>query len=102
MFLDRVNHPNKRNRELLLSEEREEINPSVDVVTDTLSPSEKRSLLKRRFIPLGISLLLLGAAVTIRFVIPLPSPQEINKGSNGTIFGNNTGNFTSSFDVDLF
>ena len=42
-----------------------------------LTPTEKKTLIAKRLIPLGLSLLVLGGAVAIHFLIPLPSSIEM-------------------------
>ena len=40
--------------------------------SDSLTSAQKRALIVKRLIPLVISLLILGGAVAVRFLIPLP------------------------------
>ena len=42
-----------------------------------LTPSEKKTLVPKRLIPLVVSLLVLGGAVAIHLLIPLPSSREL-------------------------
>ena len=42
-----------------------------------LTPSEKKTLVAKRLIPLVLSLLVLGGAVAIHFLTPLPSSGEM-------------------------
>ena len=69
-----------------------------------LTSSEKKSLITKRLIPLGISLLILGAAVFVRYFVPLPPSYETVTVDNKTVSGNITGNFTNQVHVltDLF
>ena len=79
-----------------------EVQDSLHRSSGKLSPSDKKSLVIQRLIPLFIALLIVGAAVAIRFLIPLPLSQELEKGLNGTAFDNSTqsgGNLTSYLDL---
>lgn len=60
-----------------------------------LSPSEKKSLIVKRLFPLIISLLMLGGAVAIRLLIPLPSSHEVVSSGNDTLNLDITYNFTT-------
>lgn len=64
-----------------------------------LTSSEKKSLITKRLIPLGISLLILGAAVFVRFFVPLPPSYETATVDNKTVSGNITGNFTTQAPI---
>ena len=64
-----------------------------------LTSSEKKSLIIKRLIPLGISLLILGAAVFVRFFVPLPPSYETVTVDNKTVSGNITGNFTTQAPI---
>ena len=60
-----------------------------------LTPSEKKTLVAKRLIPLGLSLLVLGGAVAIHFLIPLPSSREMMELMPNVTNQNSTYNFTS-------
>ena len=60
-----------------------------------LMSSEKKSLIIKRLIPFVISLFVLGGAVTIRFLIPLPSSHDVAAVGNDSINLNSTYNFTT-------
>ena len=60
-----------------------------------LTPSEKKTLVAKRLIPLGLSLLVLGGAVAIHFLIPLQSPREMIGLTANDTNRNSTHNFTS-------
>ena len=60
-----------------------------------LTPSEKKTLVAKRLIPLGLSLLVLGAAVAIHFLIPLPSSREMMGLTVNDTNRNSPYNFTS-------
>ncbi|XP_078367530.1 multidrug and toxin extrusion protein 2-like [Oculina patagonica] len=60
-----------------------------------LTSSEKKSLIIKRLIPLIISLLILSAAVAIRFLVPLPSSYETALVGNDTLSHNITSNVTT-------
>ena len=62
--------------------------------SNTLTSSEKKSLIRKRLIPLIISLLILGAAVAIRLLVPLPSPHDTASVGNNTLGFNMTSNST--------
>ena len=64
-----------------------------------LTSLEKKSLIIKRLIPLGISLLILGAAVFVRFFVPLPPSYETATVDNKTVSGDITGNFTTQAPV---
>lgn len=64
-----------------------------------LISSEKKSLIRKRLIPLGISLLILGAAIVVRFLVPLPPSYETATVGNKTVSGNITGNLTTQAPV---
>ena len=64
-----------------------------------VTSSEKKSLIIKRLVPLGISLLILGAAVFVRFYVPLPPSNETATVDNKTVGGNITGNFTTQAPV---
>ena len=64
-----------------------------------LTSSEKKSLILKRLIPLGISLLILGAAVFVRFFVPLPPSYATVTVDNKTVSGNITGYFTTQAPV---
>ena len=59
-----------------------------------LTSSEKRTLVAKRLIPLGLSLLVLGGAVAIHFLIPLPSSREMMGLMANDTIRNSTYNFT--------
>ena len=75
-----------------------EPNTAVYDVKDShrLTSSEKKSLIKKRLIPLIISLLILGAAVAIHLLVPLPSSPETASVRNDTLGFNMTGNTTQN------
>ncbi|XP_078367531.1 multidrug and toxin extrusion protein 2-like [Oculina patagonica] len=60
-----------------------------------LTSSEKKSLMIKRLIPLIISLLILGAAVAIHLLVPLPSSHETALVGNDTLNHNITSNVTT-------
>ena len=60
-----------------------------------LTPSEKKTLVAKRLIPLVLSLLLLGGAVAIHFLFPLPSQREMMRLMANDTNRNSTYNFTS-------
>lgn len=60
-----------------------------------LTPSEKKTLIAKRLIPLVLSLLVLGGAVAIHFLIPLPSSREMMGLMANDTIRNSTYNFTS-------
>ncbi|KAK2559610.1 Multidrug and toxin extrusion protein 2 [Acropora cervicornis] len=59
-----------------------------------LTPSEKKTLIAKRLIPLVLSLLVLGGAVAIHFLIPLPSSREMMGLMANDTIRNSTYNFT--------
>lgn len=62
----------------------------------SLTPREKKSLIVKRLIPLLICLVILGGAVALRFLIPLPSSHEMASFGNDTLTTNSTyNNFTT-------
>ena len=67
-------------------------NAAVCDVKDSnrLTSSEKKSLIRKRLIPLIISLLILGAAVAIHLLVPLPSYHETAPIGNDTLSPNLT------------
>ncbi|XP_078367532.1 multidrug and toxin extrusion protein 2-like [Oculina patagonica] len=64
-----------------------------------LTSSEKKSLVRKRLIPLIISLLILGAAVAIRFLVPLPSSHGTASVGNDTLSHNITSNVTTKSPI---
>ncbi|KAL9975274.1 hypothetical protein ACROYT_G012423 [Oculina patagonica] len=64
-----------------------------------LTSSEKKSLVRKRLIPLIISLLILGAAVAIRFLVPLPSSHDTASVGNDTLSNNITSNVTTKSPI---
>ena len=56
----------------------------------SLTSAQKRALIIKRLIPLVISLLILGGAVAVRFLIPLPSSHETSSFGNDTLASNTT------------
>ena len=60
-----------------------------------LTPSEKKTLVPKRLIPLVLSLLVLGGAVAIHFLIPLPSSREMMGLMANDTNQNSTDKFTS-------
>ena len=79
-----------------LRSQESEPNTAVCDVQDSnrLTSSEKKSLITKRLIPLIISLLILGAAVAIRLLVPLPSSHDTASVSNDTLGFNMTSNST--------
>ena len=79
-----------------LRSQESEPNTAVCDVQDSnrLISSEKKSLITKRLIPLIISLLILGAAVAIRLLVPLPSSHDTASVSNDTLGFNMTSNST--------
>lgn len=63
-------------------------------VRNRLTSSEKKSLIRKRLIPLIISLLILGAAVAIHLLVPLPSSRDTASVGNDTLSFNMTSNTT--------
>ena len=85
------------NGELEFEQEESTSETACDVQhRNRLTSSEKKSLIRKRLIPLGISLLILGAAVAVRFLVPLPSSHETASVGNDTLSVNMTGNVTKS------
>ena len=62
--------------------------------SNRLTSSEKKSLIRKRLIPVIISLLILGAAVAIHLLVPLPSSHETVSVGNDTLSLNMTSNTT--------
>ena len=60
-----------------------------------LTPSEKKTLIAKRLIPLVLSLLVLGGAAAIHFLIPLPSSREMMELMANDTNQNSSYNFTS-------
>ena len=89
------------NGELEFQQEESTSETACDVKhRNRLTSSEKKSLIRKRLIPLGISLLILGAAVAVRFLVPLPSSHEKASVGNDTLSGNNvTGNATTKSPI---
>ena len=58
--------------------------------SNRLTSSEKKSLIRKRLIPLIISLLILGAAVAIHLLVPLPSSHDTASVGNDTLTPNLT------------
>ena len=56
----------------------------------SLTSAQKRALIVKRLIPLVISLMILGGAVAVRFLIPLPSSHETSSFGNDTLTSNTT------------
>ena len=56
----------------------------------SLSSAQKRALIVKRLIPLVISLMILGGAVAVRFLIPFPSSHETSSFGNDTLTSNTT------------
>jgi len=75
-----------------------EPNGAVFDVKDSnrLTSSEKKSLIRKRLIPLIISLLILGAAVAIHVLVPLPSSHETALVGNDTLSPNLTGDHVTT------
>ena len=84
------------NGEHELSSQGSEPNTAVCDVQDRnrLTSSEKKSLIRKRLIPLIISLLILGAAVAIHLVVLLPSSHDTASVGNDTLGFNMTSNTT--------
>ena len=57
-----------------------------------LTSSQKRALIAKRLVPLVISLMILGGAVALRFLIPLPSLHETSSFGNDTLTANTSYN----------
>ena len=92
-----VNKQPEYNGELEFEREESTSETACDIKNrNRLTSSEKKSLIRKRLIPLGISLLILGAAVAVRFFVPLPSSYETASVGNDTLSGNMTGNVTKS------
>ena len=91
-----VNTPPECNGHLELQQLNEsETVPNVKDKSYRLTSSEKISLILKRLIPLAISLAMLGGAVAIRYLIPLPSSREMTAVGNDTLNLNSTYNFTT-------
>ena len=75
-----------------------ESNTAVCDVQDRnrLTSSEKKSLIRKRLIPLIISLLMLCAAVVIHLLVPLPPSYDTASAGNDTLGFNMTSNTTRS------
>ena len=81
-FLNHMDANNSQFRLALLSNDgstserdsrQEEIESEATAnISDSLTSAQKRALIVKRLIPLVISLLILGGAVAVRFLIPLP------------------------------
>ena len=56
----------------------------------SLTSAQKRALIVKRLIPLVISLMILGGAVAVRFLIPFPSSHETSSFGNDTLTSNTT------------
>ena len=86
-----------RNGQHELIQQENESNTTVCDVKDRtrLTSSEKKSLIRKRLIPLIISLLILGAAVAIHLLVPLPSSNGTAPVGNGTLSLNITSNVTT-------
>ena len=91
-----VNTPPECNGHLELQQLNEsETVPNVKDKKYRLTSSEKISLILKRVIPLAIALAMLGGAVAIRYLIPLPSSHEMKAVGNDTLNLNSTYNFTT-------
>ena len=79
----------------LLSQESEP-NTAVYGVKDRnrLTSLEKKSLIRKRLIPLIVSLMILGAAVAIHVLVPLPSSHNTASVGNDTLGSSMTSNTT--------
>ena len=73
--------------------------PDVKDKSYSLTSSEKIALILKRLIPLVISLAMLGGAVAIRFLVPLPSSREMTAVGNNTLNLNRTYNFTTKSPI---
>ena len=68
----------------------------------SLTSAQKRALIVKRLIPLVISLMILGGAVAVRFVIPLPSSHETSLFGNDTLTSKTTfRNLTTVVNIHL-
>ena len=68
----------------------------------SLTSAQKRALIVKRLIPLVISLMILGGAVAVRFVIPLPSSHETSSFGNDTLTSKTTcRNLTTVVNIHL-
>ena len=104
LFLNHVDADNSQFRLALLSNDgstserdshQEEIKSeaTADIKrSHNLTSSQKRALIVKRLIPLVISLMILGGAVALRFLIPLPSSHETSSFGNDTLTANTSYN----------
>ena len=67
------------------SEEPNTATRDVQVRNRLTQSSEEKSLTRKQLVPLIISLLILGAAVTIHLLVPLPSSQDAASVGNDTL-----------------
>lgn len=111
-FLNRFNAEDNQFRHVLLSTDantpsecngdlkRQQLNKSQYADSNVLTSSEKKSLVAKRLIPLLISLLMLGGAVAVRFLIPLPSSSDVTMSvGNATVHRNSTYNITAKSPI---
>ena len=104
LFLNHVDADNSQFRLALLSNDgstsereshQEEIKSeaTADIKrSHNLTSSQKRALIVKRLIPLVISLMILGGAVALRFLISLPSSHETSSFGNDTLTANTSHN----------
>ena len=102
LFLNHVDADNSQFRLALLSNDgstserhshQEEIESEATATIErshNLKSTQKRALIVKRLIPLVISLMILGGAVAVRFLIPLPLSQETSSFGNDTLTSNTT------------
>ena len=100
LFLNHVDADNSQFRLALLSNDgstserdshQEEIKSeaTADIKrSHNLTSSQKRTLIVKRLIPLVISLMILGGAVALRFLIPLPLSHVTSSFGNDTLTAN--------------
>ena len=104
LFLNHVDADNSQIRLALLSNDgstserdshQEEIKSeaTADIKRSrNLTSSQKTALIVKRLIPLVISLMILGGALAVRFLIPLPSSHETSSFGNETLTANTSYN----------
>ena len=104
LFLNHVDADNSQFRLALLSNDgntserdshQEEIKSeaTADIKrSHNLTSSQKRTLIVKRLIPLVISLMILGGAVALRFLIPLPLSHVTSSFGNDTLTTNTSYN----------
>ena len=97
--------PNDVNTSLQFDGHQEEIESEATANikrSHNLTSSQKRALIIKRLIPLVISLMILGGAVAVRFLISLPSSHETSSFRNDTLTSNTTSrNLTTVVNIHM-